>query len=90
MTTRVSELIHLRGGFVVPEAALRLAWNLEERGFRLAADGADLVIVPGSRLTPNDVASVRHHKPDLLAIARYCGRDDLDRHLREEHDACRQ
>jgi hypothetical protein len=61
----------LRGGVPVEVEALRLAWNLEERGFRFEQVGADLCVRPGSALTEADVALIRAHKSALLAIVAY-------------------
>ena len=64
--------IVLRGGVPVEVEALRLAWALEERGFRFELVGPDLCIRPGSALTEEDVALIRAHKPGLRAVIAYC------------------
>lgn len=69
--------VTLRGGLVVPVEALQLAWQLEDRGFRIALAGDDaLRVTPGSALTEADVALIRQHKPALLAIIAYQAPDD--------------
>ena len=61
------------GGFSVPLPALRLLWDLEERGFHLgqAEDGA-LLVSPRSRLTADDDAAIRNHKDELKALVGFC------------------
>jgi len=65
----------LHDGFVVSLDALRLCWNLEERGFhvRLADDGG-LLISPRSRIGADDDAAIRRHKTELIALTRYVER----------------
>lgn len=72
MLITAPETITLQGGFVVTLDALRLVWDLEERGFhvRLAEDGG-LLVGPRSRLTPADDRAIRQHRNDLLALVRY-------------------
>ena len=66
-------LVTLRGGLTVSVGALRLAWALEDRGFRFeVVDDSDLCVRPGSALTADDVALIRAHKPALLALVAYC------------------
>jgi len=75
---RSSDVVTLRGGLTVPIAALRLAWQLEERGFRLAIAGGDtLRVTPGSKLTAEDLAALRVHKAALLEIVAYVPPTDL-------------
>jgi hypothetical protein len=65
--------VNLRGGRVVPFEALRVAWALEDRGFRLTLEDGDMIrIVPGSALTPTDEQAIRAHKPALLALIADC------------------
>jgi hypothetical protein len=67
------ETVTLQDGFTVTLVALRLAWDLEERGFHLglAGDGG-LVVGPQSRITTLDDAAIREHKRELIALVRYC------------------
>lgn len=66
------ELITLTDGFVVSLDALRLAWDLEGRGFhvRLAEDGG-LIVSPRSRIEADDDAAIRRHKTELIALAKH-------------------
>lgn len=61
----------LRGGLTLPADAVLLALSLESRGFTLTADGPDLVVCPGSQLTPADRENIRRWKMHLLAIIAY-------------------
>lgn len=54
------------------EPALRLAWDLEDRGIHLAADGNELVLSPRGLLTAADLEACRRYKPALLLIAKIC------------------
>ena len=73
MTTALStDYVTLKGGHRVPMAVLRLAWDLEARGFTITTDGTLLTILPKARLTPDDDAAIREHADDLLALTRYC------------------
>ena len=60
------QLVALRGGYAVPVAAVRILWLLEERDFdvRLADDGV-LLVVPGSKLTPDDRTAIARHRDAL-------------------------
>jgi hypothetical protein len=71
-TTAAPETVTLKAGFVVSLDALRLAWDLEDRGLhvRLAEDGG-LVVGPRSQITPADDAAIREHKRELIALTRY-------------------
>jgi hypothetical protein len=66
-----SERVVLRGGHVASLSALRLGWDLAHRGFRLEPVGDTLRITPHTELTPEDVASIRAHRDELLALVRY-------------------
>lgn len=70
---RASDYVHLRGapGVVVPLAALRLLWSLEERGFALSPQGDRLLVVPGAELTEVDREQIRRWKSHLLALMTY-------------------
>jgi hypothetical protein len=77
MTTRcsdVAEIVVLGGGLAVPEAALEVLWQLEARGFALAATEDGLRVSPGSRLTAADAAAIRAHRDELLRLVRFCER----------------
>lgn len=62
-------LLVLRGGYVAPVAALRLAWRLEDAGFRfrLDRDGC-LMVAPAERLTAADRGQLRHWARHLEAM----------------------
>ena len=68
-----SEHVVLRGGHVASLDALRLGWNLESRGFRLEPVGDKLRVAPHTELTPQDVAAIRAHRDELLALVKYDG-----------------
>lgn len=68
-------LVSLRGNVAVPLEPLMLALDLEARGFRLETDGADLIIVPFSRLTAEDVDALKRWKRDVVAIVAYAPDD---------------
>ncbi len=63
--------VQLQNGPVLPLEPVLLALALESRGFTLQADGTDLIVVPGSRLTPDDCDAIRRWKSHLLAIVSY-------------------
>jgi hypothetical protein len=64
--------VNLRGGLTVPAAALRLLFDLQERGFELAAEGkAALIVRPASRLTDDDRCQIRRWKWHLRALLAY-------------------
>jgi hypothetical protein len=65
-------VITLKGGLTVPIDALRLAWDLEERGFSLTrVDGDTLSVQPYERLTRDDYQRIRRWKPQLLCVIDY-------------------
>jgi hypothetical protein len=66
-----TELIVLRGGTMIPLAALSLLWALEDRGFTVSVDGASLLVRPRSRLTPDDDRAIRAYQTELLALVAY-------------------
>ena len=43
---------------------------LEARGATVRVDGSDVVVKPGSALTPELTAAIRASKPELLALLR--------------------
>lgn len=71
-TTAALETVTLKPGFVVSLDALRLAWDLEPRGFRVRlADDGGLLVSPRSRIDADDDAAIRQHASELIALARY-------------------
>jgi hypothetical protein len=68
MTTAISEFVTLKSGLALPMNALRLAWNLEDRGFHLSIDGEYLVVEPSKCLTDADRVAIRYWKPQLMAM----------------------
>jgi hypothetical protein len=48
--------------------ALTLVANLRARGVTLKPDGDKLRVRPSSRLTPDELAALREHKADVLAL----------------------
>ncbi|MFL4976845.1 MAG: hypothetical protein ACJ8FV_00075 [Xanthobacteraceae bacterium] len=44
--------------------------TLRTAGFTVTADGGELIIRPGSRLTPDLLALARNNKPGMLALLR--------------------
>ncbi len=71
-STAVPELVTLKDGLSVSLAALRVLWNLEERGLDLRAEGDVLLIRPRSRLTAADDAAIRSYRDELLTLVRTC------------------
>jgi hypothetical protein len=63
-------LVVLKGGLVVQLAALRLGWTLEKRGFVLSPENGRLRVCPHEHLTPDDIAAIRRHRDELLALVR--------------------
>ncbi len=74
-----SEFVHLQRGLVVPRPAVDLALALENRGFRLWADGDELV-VDGAGLTSTDMAALQRWKGHVLLLVKYVADDS---HLRD-------
>lgn len=70
-----SNYVHLGGGLVVPEQALRILWALEARGFRLEQDNTTLVVQPHQKLTHEDCQQIRQWKSHLLALIDYMPND---------------
>lgn len=48
--------------------AILLYLELEDRGFTLRLDGADLYVLPGARLDEHDRYRIREHKNVLCAV----------------------
>jgi hypothetical protein len=65
------QYVILRGGVSASLDALRVGWSLEARGFTLRPVGDKLQVQPHDRLQPEDVAAIRRHRDELLALARY-------------------
>lgn len=67
-----SRFVSLRGGYIIPTVALRLAWALEDEGFtfKLADDGA-LLVAPFEKLTTEHRESLRHWKRHICALVAY-------------------
>jgi len=64
--------VTLRGGVAVPLAALRLAWGMEARGFRITLNGGRLSVQPFEDLTSADRVAVTRWCRHLGALVRYC------------------
>lgn len=74
MTTTASELLSLRGGLVVSVDALRMLWDLEDRGFDVKlGDGRryKLLVGPSDRLTARDREVIHTYRDDLAELVRY-------------------
>lgn len=63
--------ITLKGGFVVPVEALRLAWRLEEIGISMRVEGNVLVLRPRDRIPPEDLPTLRRYQRDIMRIVEY-------------------
>ncbi|HXG86936.1 MAG TPA: hypothetical protein VNJ02_01265 [Vicinamibacterales bacterium] len=67
-----SSSVHLRGGLIVAEAALRLLWQLEEDAFTLTLlEDGRLRVQPSERLTPELRATIRLHRDELVKLVGY-------------------
>ncbi len=67
-----SEFVTLRGGLQVPVAALRLALELERRGFQLSVDEQEQVLVhPATSLTEPDRVAIQRWQRHLAALISY-------------------
>lgn len=67
-----TEHVTLKGGLTVPLAALKVAWELEDRGFILKADAdGSLSVGPAHLLTDRDRADIRRWKRHLAALVEY-------------------
>ena len=74
-----SKHVLLRGGFVLPVAALELAWRLEAAGHDLRTRDGHLLISEPDRLTAEDVTAIRRWRLHLIAIVEYCDQLPSDR-----------
>lgn len=63
--------VTLRGGLIVPLEALRLLWDLEDRGFSFTLEDDRIIVRPGSALTADDEAAIRRWRPDVLTLLSY-------------------
>lgn len=73
----VTEFVTLRGGLIVPLPALRLALDLEQRGFTMALDTSQQFRISATdHLTDEDRAGIRRWRNHLRAIVAY----DADAH----------
>jgi hypothetical protein len=73
-TTTAPELLTLKGGTVVSVDALRVLWELEDRGFDVKlGDGHPykVLVGPPSRLTASDKAAIHTLRDALAALVRY-------------------
>ena len=73
-TTTAPELVTLKGGLVVSVDALRVLWDLEDRGFDVKlGDGHryKVLVGPSDRLTAKDKASIHMHRDALSQLVRY-------------------
>ena len=71
--TTEPELVTLRDGRAVSAVALRLLWDLEDRGFdvRLGDGQRYMVLVgPSDRLTVEDKAAIQVHRDALAELVR--------------------
>ena len=64
-------MVTLQGCLTVSLDALQLGWTLEDRGFRLRPVGDKLQVQPHQRLTADDVAAIKAHRDELLALVKY-------------------
>jgi predicted transcriptional regulator len=70
--SETTTLVTLKGGLVASVTALQTLWGLEDRGFSLAQVGNKLQVHPAAALTAADVAAIRAHRDELLALVAYC------------------
>lgn len=63
--------VTLRGGMIVPTAAVLLALDLERREIRLTRDGDALLAGPADQLTADDYVAIRQWKSHLLLLLDY-------------------
>ena len=71
-TSAVSERVTLTGGLTVSADALRVLWDLEDRGVELWLDGDTLCVRPVSALTAADDDAINEHRDELRALVAYC------------------
>ena len=68
-----SELVCLKGGMVVPLAALTVLLAAEDRGYRLAVDGDDLIVTaePGNPLDRQILAALKAWKAHVRMLLTF-------------------
>lgn len=72
-SSETQPVVVLRGGLSVPLAALRVLWDLEDRGLTVRlADGSGLLVGPPRRLTDADRSAIRRHRDQLIRLVRDC------------------
>lgn len=72
MPTGASDrFVLLRGGLATPMEPVLLLLELEDRGFHVAREGADLLVGPQGRLTDDDCRRISRWKLQLLALIDY-------------------
>ena len=60
-------------GLVMPLPVLDLAWNLEDRGFRITTgEDGTLSVEPRHALTPGDRAALKRWESHLVALSEFC------------------
>ncbi len=77
ISTTASELVTLKGGLVVSLDALRMLWDLEDRGFDVkVGDGRryKVLVGPFDRLTTADKVAIHTHRDALAELVRYVDR----------------
>ena len=73
-TITAPELVTLKSGLVVSVEALRVLWDLEDRGFDVKlGDGRPFKVLvgPSNRLTSKDKAAIDMHRDALAELVRY-------------------
>jgi hypothetical protein len=66
------ETVTLRGGRSVSLDAMRVLWDLEDRGFTVFTSSAGLIVRPTGRITLDDDARIRRYRDELVALVRDC------------------
>jgi hypothetical protein len=78
----LERFVVFRDGYCAPVEALRLAWRLEDQGFRFRLDGDGCLMVgPSEKLSPADVAALRQWSRHLEAMLAHFEAHDLAAHL---------
>jgi hypothetical protein len=72
MSTSDAPLIVLTNGMSVPVDALRLLWQLEDRGLSIRRNGDGLAVGPRDYLTDDDRHAIRRHRDALCALVAAC------------------
>ena len=72
MTASNRSFVVLRNGVSVPLDALRLLWELEDRGLHIHDDGDALAVGPRAQLTDFDRAAIRRHRDSLRILVAAC------------------